>query len=200
MIKPDLALRHAVLAAQFVVAEYPAGCAVEQRSVEDCRGDGLVVSSIGDRIPQLQPAKRVPESVKVRKDRSRPVGRFVGDPAHVVNEVVRLVVDSPKIAVLLGLVVLRADGAVPPVEGLGARSVEDTGYCIANGRPDRPAALSRAGDIADRCHRRGRIRPCPNDLHPAARPAAAIAHQALERPGDQVGNVRVADVERNAHV
>ena len=30
-----------------------------------------------------------PEAVKVRKDRSRPVGRFVGDPAHVVNEVVQ---------------------------------------------------------------------------------------------------------------
>ena len=40
----------------------------------------------------------------------------------------------------------------------------------------------------------GAAHPSRRMISTAARPAATVAHQALERPGDQVGNVRVADV------
>ena len=68
----------------------------------------------------------------MRQDPHRLVGGAAGELAHAVDEVVRLLIDAAEVGIGASLAVLRADRALPPIEGLGALAVEQVGELVAN--------------------------------------------------------------------
>ena len=142
----------------------------------------------------------------MRQDPHRLVGGAAGELAHVVDEVVRLLIDAAEVGVGAGLAVLRADRALPPVEGLGALAAEQVGELVAN------LALAGAGaQVVGSVERAlehhaalfGSLGAPRHDRlarHPQRALDALAAHLALQRALDKVGDLRLVDLAADAHL